>query len=115
MTWERVTEVTLEPQEPPIIPFHPARVVNIRPPSLDGMKREILVGDILTWKSGGYFHSYQSYGLVLRVNDQSMRVRRHSGHETTIWIFSNTVIVARYPHYELIPEEILEKLGIENF
>jgi len=109
---------TVEQRVSPNMPFHPAHTIPIRvvrPPWLDAMKREIHTGDIITWKSGGYYHSYQSYGLVLRINTESMRVRRHSGHETTIWIFSNTVIVARYPEYNLIPDEILEKLGIENF
>lgn len=84
----------------------------------DAMGRNIHPGDILTWRSGGYFGHYQSFGIVIEVTpipNRKIRVRNHNYNIINIWNTFNTIIVARRGDYSDIPESWQIKLGVEDF
>lgn len=83
----------------------------------DFMKREICVGDIISWIGGGYYYSYFSYGLVLKINSEKrfIRVRNQNRNNITIWNSMNCSILAKYPDYKTIPDVYLRILDIEEF
>lgn len=80
----------------------------------DAMARRVEVGDVITWKSGGYFSNFMSFGLVLRINDDlgSIRVLNHNSNKITIWRTYNVIILARSNNYDLIPDRYRRNFGI---
>lgn len=86
----------------------------IAPQLVDGMQRHIHSGDIISWRSGGYFGHYLCFGLVLIVNHerQNIRVINQNGNKLTIWRTYLAVILARSENYDSIPNEYLEKFGL---
>jgi hypothetical protein len=71
----------------------------------DAMGRQLYDGDIITWQSGGYYSNYISFGRILAVRAREIKVINHNKKKITKWITYNTIILARYPNYELIPEK----------
>lgn len=96
--------------------LHPSHVPHdqLTPHLLDGMGRRIQVGDIISWKSGGYYQNFLSFGLVRTIHYDVGRIRviNHKGKGVNIWITDKTVIIAKENNYETIPEWYLEKFGI---
>ena len=135
--WEEVGTVTLEesPESEPLvlgnimreIPItgrqpHEGTLGNPREPFRfeDSLNREIGPGDILTWIAGRFYTTkYHNYGVVLRLyaNEEKrfIRLRNTNKNEITIWNAYNTIILAKYGHYETIPEDMLNHLDIDYF
>jgi hypothetical protein len=88
----------------------------IIPQLIDGMQRQIHEGDIISWRSGGYFCHYLCFGLVLSVNPEreNIRVINHRGNKVTIWRTYLAVILAREGDYSSISNEYLEKFGVST-
>ena len=86
----------------------------IVPQLIDGMHRQIHAGDIITWRSGGYFSHFICFGLVLSVNPEreSIRVINHNGNKVTLWRTYLAVIIAKEGDYSSISNEYLEKFGV---
>jgi len=84
---------------------------------MDSLKREISELDILVWMGGGMYYKVYHYGIVLHLNDEqrTMKLRNTNDNKITIWNSYNTLILAKYPNYENVPESLLNQLGIEDF
>lgn len=82
----------------------------IRPIIIDAMSREIHPGDILNWRSGGYFGHFLSFGLVMRVDcvNGHIRVLNHNKNMVSLWNTHLSVILASEGDYSAIPEEYLK-------
>lgn len=122
--WEEVQTLTLEeiPEHQPGEPrYRPGPIRITRPFRFkDSLNREIGPGDILTWIAGGFYTTkYHNYGVVLRLyaNEEKrfIRLRNTNKNEITIWNAYNTIILAKYGHYETIPEDMLNHLDIDYF
>lgn len=98
------------------IPYHPDEHSYERPPRqlLDALGRKVEVGDIISYKSGGFFNNFMSTAFVTQTREDigSIRVINHNGNGVTIWNVYNCVILAKSDNYDLIPEEYLRKLGV---
>ena len=95
--------------------FTREEVQEVPPPLIiDAMSRQIRPGDIITWKSGGYFSNFLSFGLVLYVNREKgyIQILNHNKNKVNLWHTHLCVIIAREPDYSLIPEEYLETWNI---
>jgi len=81
----------------------------------DAMDRELDVGDIITWRSGGYFGNYISFGKVLnsKTSPRCITVLNQNGNTVTIWNTYNVVIIARSGNYDLVPESHKRIFNIE--
>jgi hypothetical protein len=86
----------------------------IVPQLIDGMQRQIHAGDVISWRSGGYFSHYICFGLVLSVipEQECIRVINQNGNKVTIWRTYLAVILAREGDYSSISNEYLVKFGV---
>jgi len=82
---------------------------HVRPIMIDAMSRQIQVGDIINWRSGGFFNHFLSFGLVMRVDDVNghIRVLNHNNNMVTLWNTHMCVILASEGDYSAIPETYL--------
>lgn len=87
-------------------------VPDITPIMIDAMSREIEAGDILNWRSGGYFGHYMAFGMVTQVDYGDARgcikVINHNGNRVTLWNTHKCVILAKANDYSNIPREYLK-------
>lgn len=86
----------------------------IVPQLIDGMERQIHTGDVISWRSGGYFSSYLCFGFVIDINPEQgcIKAINQNGNRVTIWRTYLTTILARDGDYNLIPIEYMEKFGV---
>jgi hypothetical protein len=83
---------------------------HIQPIMIDAMSREIQVGDIINWRSGGYFSHFLSFGLVRRIDytNGHIRVLNHNKNMVTLWHTHLCIILASEGDYSAIPEDYLK-------
>jgi hypothetical protein len=77
----------------------------------DSMARKIECGDILLWKSGGFFNYFLSYGIVLTIfQDIPYRVLvlNTKKNKVTLWSTFNKTILAKHDNYDIIPNKFRE-------
>jgi hypothetical protein len=86
----------------------------IVPQLIDGMQRQIHVGDVISWRSGGYFSHFLCFGFVISVNREQGNIKavNQNGNKVTIWRTYLTNILARDGDYSLIPNEYMNKFGM---
>jgi len=80
----------------------------------DYMGRIIDVDDIIIWTSSGYYSNDIKYGRVLKVDNENiaLKVLNKNRNKVTLRNGFNCVILAKYPNYDLIPTNFLNKLDI---
>jgi len=74
----------------------------------DSMARKIECGDILMWKSGGFYNYSLSYGIVLTIfRDIPYRVLvlNTKKNKVTLWRTGDKTILAKHDNYDIIPDE----------
>ena len=73
----------------------------------DSLGREIECGDILLWKSGGFFNYFLSYGIVLSIFRETpyrVLVLNNNKNKVTLWSTSDKTILAKHNNYDIIPD-----------
>jgi hypothetical protein len=79
------------------------------------MARKIELGDILLWKSGGFFNYFLSYGIVLHIfRDIPYRVLvlNTKKNKVTLWSTFDKTILAKHDNYDIIPDRFRAIWGI---
>jgi hypothetical protein len=76
---------------------------------IDAMSRQIEAGDIINWRSGGYFGHYMAFGMVTQVDYDKgcIKVINHNNNRVTMWNTHMCVILAKANDYSNIPEEYI--------
>ena len=112
--WDPLEDIPIHVEESELV-IRPERMLGatraeIRPIMIDAMSREIHPGDILNWRSGGYFGHFLSFGLVVRVDEVNghIRVLNHNKNMVSLWNTHLSVILASEGDYSAIPEEYLK-------
>lgn len=92
-----------------IVGNDPEPTSDITPIMIDAMSREIEAGDILNWRSGGYFRHYMAFGMVTKVDYDKghIQIINHNKNRVTIWKTHMCVILAKANDYSNIPEEYI--------
>ena len=80
----------------------------------DALQREIDVGDVITYVSGGYYSHFTSFAIVTGINEAQrfLRLINHNGNKTCLWRTWLCIIIAKYYNYELIPDRYKSIFGI---
>jgi len=116
-TLELLQRLDVAPRVPPRVHTanRPVRVhrepgnTHTIPIIIDAMSREVEPGDIINWRSGGYFGHYMAFGIVTKVDYDKgyIQVINHNKNRVTIWRTHMCVILAKANDYSNIPEEYM--------